>query len=175
MIHSARLMAGAAILVLVASACGTAAAPAAPAATAAPPVAAATVAPTPTRPVVAATGQGATTAKLTENKVAVADGVAPDLAAGSYLSTVSLVTLEKGGRTVAHKHGGIESIYVLQGSVDFRAAGGLRVVLNRGQGASVPPGTALQAVNSGDGTAKFLAFFMTLETAPFQTNVDDAP
>jgi len=167
-------MAGAAIVVLIASACG-AATPAAPAATASPTVAVATVAPTPTRPVVPATAQGATSAKLTENKLAVTDGVAPDLAPGSYLSTVSLVTLEKGGRTVAHKHGGIESIYVLQGSVDFRAAGGLRVVLSQGQGLAIPPGTALQAVNSGDGTAKFLAFFMTLETAPFQTNVDNAP
>ncbi|HVR89445.1 MAG TPA: 1,4-alpha-glucan branching protein domain-containing protein [Candidatus Limnocylindria bacterium] len=134
-----------------------------------------TVAPTPTHLAVPATAQGATSATLTENKLAVTDGVAPDLAPGGYLSTVALVTLEEGGRTVAHKHGGIESIYVLQGSVDFRSADGLRVVLNRGQGAAVLPGTALQAIKGGDGTAKCLAFFMTVETAPFQTNVDDAP
>ena len=84
-------------------------------------------------------------------------------------------TVEAGGRTVAHRHGGIEAIYVLQGTIDFRLAGGARVILNRGQGAVVPPGTVLQAVNGGDATAKFLAFMMTAETAPFQTNVDVAP
>jgi quercetin dioxygenase-like cupin family protein len=121
------------------------------------------------------TAQGSTSTKLTENKLTIADGVAPDLIAGGYVSTVSLVTLEKGGRTVAHKHGGIEAIYVLQGTVDFRTATGVRVQLTRGQGASAPPNTALQAVNAGDGVAKFLAFFMTSDSAPFQTNVDEAP
>ena len=86
-----------------------------------------------------------------------ADGSAPYLPAGNYLSTVSLVTLEKGGRTVAHKHGGVESIFVLEGTVDFRTATGGRIILRQGQGASVPPNTPLQAVNGGDGVAKFLA------------------
>jgi hypothetical protein len=54
-------------------------------------------------------------------------------------------------------------------------AGGTSVILNRGQGAATLPGTVVQAVNGGDATAKFLAFFMTAETAPFQTNVDAAP
>lgn len=171
-----RLMAGAAILAILASACGGVAV--APTASPAPTVAATaapTVAPTPTKPVVAATGQGATSVKLTENKLTLADGAAPNLPAGAYLSTVSLVTLEKGGRTAAHKHGGVESIYVLEGTVDFRTAGGVRIILARGQGAAVPPNTPLQAVNGGDGIAKFLAFFMTAETAPFQTAVEEAP
>jgi quercetin dioxygenase-like cupin family protein len=168
-----RPLAGAIALILATAACGGGGS-AGPAATTAA-AQAATAAPSPTRPVVPATAQGATSVKLTENKVAVTDGSAPDLAPGSYLSTVSLVTLEKGGRTVAHKHGGVESIYVLEGTVDFRAANGLRVLLTRGQGASVPPGTALQAINGGETTAKFLAFFMTPEAATFQTTVDTAP
>jgi hypothetical protein len=32
-----------------------------------------------------------------------------------------------------------------------------------------------RSVNGGDGVAKFIAFFMTAEAAPFQTNVDEAP
>jgi quercetin dioxygenase-like cupin family protein len=76
---------------------------------------------------------------------------------------------------VAHKHGGIEAIYVLQGSVDFRTAGGTRVTLTHGQGAAAAPNIALQAVNVGDGTAQFLAFFMTQDGAAFQTNIDEAP
>ena len=167
MIRSARVIAGIATLALMASACGGPAA--GPSAT--PTSAAAAIA---TRQIVAATAQGATSARF-DNKVVITDGVAPDLAAGNYISTVQIVTVEKGGRTVAHMHGGIESVYVLQGTIDFRLAGGARVILNRGQGAVVPPGTVLQAVNGGDAIAKFLAFMMTPETAPFQTNVDVAP
>jgi len=125
--------------------------------------------------VVPATAQGATAVKLSENKVVVTDGVAPDLAPGNYLSTVLLVTIEKGGRLPAHTHGGSESIYVLQGTVDLRTAGGTRLILNRGQGGVVPPGTVVQAINGGETTVKILAHLMTLETAPFQTNVDTAP
>lgn len=169
----ARLLSAALTIALATVSCGGGGSTA-PAATTAVAVAA-TAAPSPTRPTVSATGQGATSVKLTENKVTVSDGSAPDLAPGSYLSTVSLVTLEKGGRTLAHKHGGVESIYVLEGTVDFRAANGTRVLLTRGQGASVPPNTPLQAVNGGETTAKFLAFFMTPEAATFQTPVDTAP
>lgn len=176
MITPVRLLAVATALALIASACGGGAvAPSATTAATVAPTVAATVAPTPTKPVVAATGQGSTSVKLTENKLAFADGSAPYLPAGNYLSTVSLVTLEKGGRTVAHKHGGVESIFVLEGTIDFRTATGGRVILRAGQGASVPPNTALQAVNGGDVIAKFLAFFMTQETATFQTAVDEAP
>ena len=171
MIRFARVIAGVATVALIASACGGSAV--APAASSPTPTSAATAAATATRQVVAATAQGATSARF-DNKVVITDG-APDLAAGSYLSTVQIVTVEAGGRTVAHRHGGIEAIYVLQGTIDFRLAGGARVILNRGQGAVVPPGTVLQAVNGGDATAKFLAFMMTAETAPFQTNVDVAP
>jgi len=181
MTSPSRLIAGAAGLAILLSACGGTAQPAATTApTVAPTVAATaapTVAPAPTKPIVAATAQGSTSVKLTENKLTLADAntSAPYLPAGSYLSTVSLVTLEKGGRTIAHKHGGVEAIYVLEGTIDFRTTTGGRVILKAGQGASVAPNTPLQAVNGGDGVAKFLAFFMTLETAPFQTTVDDAP
>ena len=165
MIRSARVIAGIATVALIASACGG---------TAAGPSPTPTSAATATRQIVAATAQGATSARF-DNKVVITDGVTPDLAAGNYMSTVQIVTIEKGGRTVAHMHGGIESVYVLQGTIDFRLAGGARVILNRGQGAVVPPGTVLQAVNGGDAIAKFLAFMMTPETAQFQTNVDVAP
>lgn len=181
MITHTRLLAAVASLAVLASACGGAAQPVATTAPAVAPTVAATAAPTaapsPTKPVVAATGQGSTSVKLTENKLTLADAQvsAPYLPAGPYLSTVSLVTLEKGGRTAAHKHGGVESIYVLEGTIDFRTATGGRIILTQGQGASVAPNTAVQAVNGGDGIAKFLAFFITHETAPFQTAVNEAP
>lgn len=167
MIHSTRVVACVAMLAIIGSACASpATGPAAPAASPTPSASA-------SRPVVGATAQGATSARF-DSKLVITDG-APDLPAGNYMSTVQVVTIEKGGRTVAHMHGGIEAIYVLQGTIDFRLAGGARALLNHGQGAVVPPGTVLQAVNGGDGTAKFLAFMMTPESAPFQTNVDVAP
>jgi quercetin dioxygenase-like cupin family protein len=169
MIQHRSLIAAVAIATLVASACGGALAPASSASNAA------AASASPTKLVVPASAQGSTSAKLTENKLTVTNGVPVDLPPGNYVSTVSLVTLEKGGRTVAHKHGGIEAIYVLQGSVDFRTAGGTRVTLTHGQGAAAAPNTALQAVNVGDGTAQFLAFFMTQDGAAFQTNIDEAP
>jgi quercetin dioxygenase-like cupin family protein len=172
MTKSVRVIAGAAAVALIVSACGAAVAPAASSST---PTLAATAAPTATRLIVAATAQGAASVKLAENKLVVTDGVAPDLAAGNYVSTVQVVTLEKGGRSVAHKHGGIETIYVLLGTIDLRLAGGTRLILNRGQGTVVPPGTVLQMINAGDATAKVLASMTTAEAAPFQTNVDEAP
>lgn len=167
MVRSARVVAGIAAAAIVASGCGSSGtAPASPASVPTPSA-------SPTRQAVAATAQGATSARF-DSKLVITEG-APDLAAGNYMSTVQVVTIEKGGRTVAHMHGGIEAVYVLQGTIDFRLAGGARALLNRGQGAVVPPGTVLQAVNGGDAVAKFLAFMMTPETAPFQTNVDVAP
>lgn len=172
MIQRRTLTAAVAVLALLASACGGAAAPAAKA-TAAPTVAP-TVAAAPARAAVPATGNAAKSAKLGEAKLTLAES-APGLAAGNYLQTVSLVTLEKGGWTLAHKHGGIEAIYVLDGTIDFRTQGGGQLMLKAGQGASVRPGTVLQAINGGDGVAKFIAFFLTAEGAPFQTASEQAP
>ena len=99
----------------------------------------------------------------------------PQFAAGKYLEQLNLVTLEKGGQTAAHKHGGLETIVVLEGTVQVRVTGAQPVTLTKGKGAYVPSNTPLQAVNTGDGAAKFLAFFVTLDGQAFSTNVDTAP
>lgn len=104
----------------------------------------------------------------------------PDLAAtafpaGKYVEQLNLVTLEKGGRTAAHKHAGVEVVVVLEGTVSVRVAGGAPQTLTKGKGAVVLPNTVVQAVNTGDGPVKFLAYFVTAEGAAFSTNVDTAP
>lgn len=99
----------------------------------------------------------------------------PQLAPGKYLEQLNLVTLEKGGQTAAHKHGGLEAVVVLEGTVQVRMAGGQPVTLTKGKGAYVPVNTPLQAINTGDGAAKFIAFFVTLDGQPFSTNVETAP
>jgi quercetin dioxygenase-like cupin family protein len=99
----------------------------------------------------------------------------PTLPAGKYNEQLNLVTLEKGGRTAAHRHGGVEALVVLDGTVQLRVAGQQPVTLAKGKGAYVPPNTVLQATNTGDGNARFLAFFVTADGAAFSTNVDTVP
>ena len=94
---------------------------------------------------------------------------------GKYVEQLNVVTLEKGGRTAAHKHAGVEVIVVLDGTISLRVAGQAPQTLTKGKGAVVPRDTALQAVNTGDGPAKFLAYFVTAEGAAFSTNVDSTP
>ena len=95
--------------------------------------------------------------------------------AGKYVEQLNVVTLEKGGRTASHKHGGVEVLIILDGTVSLRVAGQQPQTLTKGKGAFVAPNTILQATNSGEGQAKFLAYFVTLDSAPFSTNVDTQP
>jgi quercetin dioxygenase-like cupin family protein len=104
-----------------------------------------------------------------------ADLPANALPVGKYVEQLNLTTLEKGGRTASHKHGGVELFIVLDGTVQLRVAGQQAQTLTKGKGAVVPPGTVLQATNTGDGQAKWLAFFVTAEGVELSTNVDTLP
>ena len=98
----------------------------------------------------------------------------PELAAGAYTERLMLVTIEEGGRGAPHTHGGIETLYVLSGTVRLRLAG-RDVVLKAGEGFSHPGGTPIQDVNAGPGQARTLAFFVTPNGAPFRTDTGTAP
>jgi len=95
--------------------------------------------------------------------------------AGKYVEQLNATTLEKGGRTASHKHGGVEIFVILDGTVTLRVVGQQAQTLTKGKGAFVPPNTTLQVTNTGDGQAKWLAYFVTLDSAPFSTNVDTLP
>ena len=97
------------------------------------------------------------------------------LVAGKYTEQLNVTTLEKGGRTAAHKHAGLEILVILAGSVQLRTASAQPVTLTSGKGASVLPNTAMQVSNVGDGQAQWLAFFVTQEGQPLSTNLDTAP
>ena len=99
----------------------------------------------------------------------------PLLVQGAYAEQLNVVTLGVGGRTAAHKHGGLEVVVVLEGTLELRTANAGAQTLAVGQGAVVPPNTALQALNKGTGAAKFLAFFVTKDGEAFSTNVDTSP
>lgn len=99
----------------------------------------------------------------------------PALAAGSYNQRIDLITLERGGRTPAHQHGGVEALIVLDGTVQVRAAGQQPATVTKGKGAYVLPNTVMQVTNTGDGTARYLNFFVTLDGATFMTPVTTVP
>jgi quercetin dioxygenase-like cupin family protein len=99
----------------------------------------------------------------------------PALAAGKYNHRIDLISLERGGRTPAHRHGGVEALVVLDGTVQVRVAGQQPATLTKGKGAYVLPNTVLQAINTGDGAARFLAFYVTPDGATFTTLVGTVP
>lgn len=128
-------------------------------------------------------GVGSASVKLSEAKLVAGAtpvhvgfiGDEPGLPAGSYMEVLNLVTLQPGGRTVSHKHGGLEIVVVTEGSLEVRMPAGAKVMLTAGQTAKVPANTPVQAVNAGSTVARFLAFFITADGQPFQTNLDTVP
>jgi quercetin dioxygenase-like cupin family protein len=97
------------------------------------------------------------------------------LPSGSYVSTLQLVQVKPGGRTVAHSHGGVEVLFVLEGSISVQSANDKPTTLGPGQGIHHLPNTVLQEVNLGDVEARYLAFLLTADDQPFQTNVRRSP
>jgi quercetin dioxygenase-like cupin family protein len=97
------------------------------------------------------------------------------LPAGPYSLGLRAVTIQPNGRTAAHKHGGLETILVLDGSVELRVQGAAMKTLQKGEGTSIPSDTALQISNKGTTPAKVLAFFVTADGKPFSTDVDASP
>jgi len=94
---------------------------------------------------------------------------------GSYLSTLQLVQIEPGGRTAARSYGGVEILFVLNGSIGERSTDVEPTTLGPGQGIHHLPNTVMQEINDGDVEARFLIFLLTAEDQPFQTNVKQSP
>jgi quercetin dioxygenase-like cupin family protein len=96
---------------------------------------------------------------------------------GAYTETLRRVTLQTGGRSPAHSFGGLEVVYVLDGTLTVRVAGLPPVTLTQGglQGAYVAPNTVTQELNTGSSKVDYLAFFVTPQRAPFETYVTRPP
>src|SRR5688572_11097897 len=97
------------------------------------------------------------------------------LPAGAYSLGLRVVAIQPNGRTAAHKHGGLETILLLAGSVEVRVQGDAMKTLQKGEGTSIQADTVLQISNKGTAPAKFLAFFVTADGKPFSTDVDASP
>ena len=97
------------------------------------------------------------------------------LPAGSYIETLRRVTLQAGGRSAAHRFGGLEVVFVLDGTLTVTVAGHSPVQLNAGEGTSVARATATQELAGASSKVVYLAFFVTPDGVPFETNVASAP
>jgi hypothetical protein len=92
-----------------------------------------------------------------------------------YTETLRQVTLAAGGRSAAHRFGGVEVLYVLTGALTVDVAGQAPAQLIAGQGTSLIPNTATQEIASGGAGAEYLAFFLTPQGSPFETAVSSVP
>jgi quercetin dioxygenase-like cupin family protein len=97
------------------------------------------------------------------------------LAPGASTQIMRLASLDPGGRAAAHKHGGLELLFVLTGSITVHAAGESAVSLGPGQATWHAPGTVVQETNPGNTTATYLLYIVTADGQPFETVVDRAP
>ena len=99
----------------------------------------------------------------------------PPLPAGLYGESLTLITVQAGGRSGAHMHSGIEGVLVLEGTVLVRTAGQAPVHLVKGQGFFILPKTPVQLINVGGVVARTLVFSISPDGAPFSTPLDTAP
>ena len=99
----------------------------------------------------------------------------PPLPAGLYGESLTLVTVQPGGRSAAHMHSGIEGVLVLEGNVLVRSAGHAPANLVKGQGFYILPNTPIQLINVGGTVARTLVYSISPDGAPFSTPLDTAP
>ena len=99
----------------------------------------------------------------------------PPLAPGLYGESLTLVTVQPGGRSAAHMHSGIEGVLVLEGDVLVRSAGQAPVNLAKDRGFYILPKTPIQLINVGGTVARTLVYSISPDGAVFSTPVDTAP
>jgi uncharacterized RmlC-like cupin family protein len=99
----------------------------------------------------------------------------PPLAAGRYMESLRLVTVQVGGRSSAHMHSGVEGVLVLEGRVLVRSGGNAPASLAAGQGFMILPKVPVQLINVGEGVARTLVYSISPEGAPFSTELEQSP
>jgi quercetin dioxygenase-like cupin family protein len=88
------------------------------------------------------------------------------------IETLRLVTIEANGHTSVRSHGGLEAVFVLDGTLRLTVAGQAPVTVGALQGAFEPRATMVQETNVGGGAVRYLAFFVTPVGQPFETEAD---
>ena len=93
---------------------------------------------------------------------------------GSYTETLRSVSLQPGGRSSAHVFGGLEVVFVLDGTLKVDVAGQAPVQLPAGQATYVPAHTLTQELAVGQ-KSDYLAYFITQHGTAFETDKATAP
>jgi quercetin dioxygenase-like cupin family protein len=94
---------------------------------------------------------------------------------GSYAETLRSVSLQPGGRSPAHIFGGLEVVFVLDGTLKVDVAGQAPQRLPAGQAIYVPAHTLTQEVAVGAQKVDYLAYFITQHGTAFETDATSAP
>jgi len=94
---------------------------------------------------------------------------------GTYLQVLRRITLAPGGRTAAHRFGGVYVLFVLQGSITVRAAGSPPATVGMGQGLSYEPDVGLQVSNATGDPATFVELLTTDIGKDFETLLSQPP
>ena len=103
------------------------------------------------------------------------DDLRPSPPDKKLVHVLGYITMDVGGRTSAHSHGGTEAFLVLKGKVELKTNDGKKAQLGEGQGASVNPGVIMQLHVIGDQPVQILSYYVTPEGEPWQTNVQTLP
>jgi len=102
--------------------------------------------------------------------------LAPDaLPQGTYVQVLRRITLAPGGRTAAHRFGGVYVLFVLQGSITVRAAGVPPATVDMGQGLGYQPDVGLQVSNGAGDPATFVELLTTDIGKDFETVLSQPP
>ena len=86
---------------------------------------------------------------------------------------VNLVEIGPEAPAIRHKHPGEEIIYVLDGTIEYTIDGQEPVIVQAGEGLTVPAETVHTAINTGTGHAAELATYVLEKGKPFLVLADD--
>jgi quercetin dioxygenase-like cupin family protein len=101
-------------------------------------------------------GQGISRADLLRNELNI----------GTQDAIQARVDFEPGASAVRHRHPGVELVYVLSGTFEYRLDGRPAVTLRAGDTLFIPAGTVHAVRNTGGGKASELATYIVDRTKP---------
>lgn len=92
--------------------------------------------------------------------------------AGGYSDALVLLVMQPGAVIPPHMHGGVEPMYVVEGTIELRVAGRGTKRLGPGDGDTVLPDTPLLVTNVGSVVARVVVMLATPDGKPVQTQTD---
>lgn len=97
------------------------------------------------------------------------------VAQGAYFQTLRLVSVAPGGRTAAHKFGGMRVLFVLEGSLTVHVTGAAPATVAMGSGSNYMPNVSMQELNPTADPTVFLELLTTGAGKPIETVLGQSP